>query len=72
MARQFEDKNKKSSNFSGKTAGPKREGRPTRGQEQERKTDFRKSVPAQRNPVDYPGGISAGKKICPNFGKCGG
>ena len=108
MARQFEEKNKKSSNFSGKTAGPKREGRPTRGQEQERKTDFKATgkqgarlvgkklangsasqfgkqtakqtanqiakdaIPAQRNPVDYPGGISAGKKICPNFGKCGG
>ncbi len=26
----------------------------------------------QRNPVDYPGGLSAGKKLCSNFGKCGG
>ena len=26
----------------------------------------------ERNPIDYPGGISAGKKLCANFGKCGG
>jgi len=106
MARQFEDKGKKTSNYGGKTSTRKWEDRPARGEGQERKSAFnqdqeRKSgfqqvgkrdskqryntptkqadkqlakdaVSAQRNPVDYPGGISAGKKICPNFGKCGG
>lgn len=70
MARQFEDKEKKTPSNGGKFGNQKREypsaGKPTA------KQPAKDAVSAQRNPVDYPGGISAGKKICSNFGKCGG
>lgn len=86
MARQFEDKNKKTSGFSGKPAAARQErpsgqrtgqrpapNRPAKdAAPAQRRQPAQDAVSAQRNPVDYPGGISAGKKICPNFGKCGG
>ncbi len=84
MARQFEDKQKKIDNHGGKISDRKWENRSVRSQDQKRKLGAnhpaktiskqpaKDAVPAHRNPVDYPGGISAGKKICPNFGKCGG
>ncbi len=84
MARQFEDKQKKFGSYGGKTSDRKWENRSVRSQDQKRKLGAnhpakpaskqpaKDAVPAHRNPVDYPGGISAGKKICPNFGKCGG
>ena len=87
MARQFEDKGKKTPANGGKYTNQKREGRPAGMQDRKSaiahkgkpaaaqpgaERSGREAVSAQRNPVEYPGGISAGKKICPNFGKCGG